>query len=237
LTSLEVLKGTVSLLNIDTVKEFSNLTELRMLYLSCGRMDEGLSKALVESLGNLHKLQSVWIVGSSGMGESWMPPPCLRSFVAGGLLTLPKWISLTSLPHLSYLHIRVVNLHKDDINIIGMLPALRFLLLYATADIPLSVVRAGAFPSAIECQFHGFMMWPSLFAPGAMPRVMRLYMLMPHHVNYQSGEVDVSMAHLPSLEEVTVEFSGDASSDARDALMRAVEAHPNRPTIKVKTTH
>ncbi|KAK1679902.1 hypothetical protein QYE76_040750 [Lolium multiflorum] len=231
LTSLEVLKGgTVSSSSIDTVKELSNLTELRVLHLYCDEVDEGLSKALVESLGNLHKLQSVWIVGSSVMGESWMPPPCLRSFGAGGFLTLPKWISLTSLPHLSYLHICVVNLHNDDINIIGMLPALRLLLLYASAshqckNIPLSVVRAGAFPSAIECQFRGFMMWPCLFALGAMPRVKRLHMQMSHEVNYEGGEVDVSMAHLPSLEHVTFWLSG-INKDACGALMRAGDAHP-----------
>jgi hypothetical protein len=244
LTSLEVLKGRiVSLSSIDAVKELSNLTELRVVHLSCYEMEKSI--ALMESLGSLRKLQSVQVDGSSTLveliGAPWVPPPCLRSFGADeDFLTLPKWINLTSLPHLSFLSLWIINLHKDDINIIGMLPALRYLFLYARTEdnIPLSVVRAGAFPSAIQCKFRGFMTWPCLFAPGSMPRLKRLYMEMSHHVNYQSGEVDVSMAHLPSLEHVVVRFTGGKdSSNGRGALMRAVEAHPNRPTIKVKTTH
>ncbi|XP_047047878.1 disease resistance protein RGA5-like, partial [Lolium rigidum] len=248
LTSLEVLKGReVSFSSIGTVKELPNLTELRVLHLSsnltdfrmphlsCDEMDK--STALMESLGSLRKLQSVQIDGRSGlvklMGARWVPPPRLRSFLSRDkFLTLPKWINLTSLPHLSSLYISVINLHKDDINIIGMLPALRYLFLHALTEdkFPLSVVRAGAFPSAIECAFRGIITWPCLFAPGSMPWLKRLSMGMTYHVNYQSGEVDVSMAHLPCLERVAVYSWG--GSNARAALMHAWEAHPNLPTVE-----
>uniref|UniRef100_A0A453QQM3 Disease resistance R13L4/SHOC-2-like LRR domain-containing protein n=3 Tax=Aegilops tauschii subsp. strangulata TaxID=200361 RepID=A0A453QQM3_AEGTS len=106
------------------------------------------------------------------------------------------------------------------------------------------VVRADAFPSARCCKFYGFLTWPCLFPPGAMPRVQHL----EFWVSYWSiaiGEVDCGMNHLPSLEHVKVTLQRDRFTVngvdeevdiAKALLRRATEAHPKRPTIEIYST-
>ncbi|KAI4977120.1 hypothetical protein ZWY2020_050727 [Hordeum vulgare] len=245
LTSLEVLDGVG--LSPQIVKELGHLTELRTFSITCVKMDEGQIDILIMSLGNLHKLHNLRI-GFGGrlidrMRESWVPPPHLRSFVSWDFIEtawfsiLPKWVNSRSLPHLSTLSIGVKELQGDDLQIIGMLPALRFLQLSARHVMGTLVVRADAFPYARCCKFYGFLTSPGLFPPGAMPGVQRLEFRVSVP-SITSCEVDCGMGHLPSLEHVQVDLSLENSSDeeketAKTLLRRAAEAHPKHPTIKI----
>ncbi|XP_037466429.1 disease resistance protein RGA5-like isoform X1 [Triticum dicoccoides] len=123
LTSLEVLEQVGLSSSPHIVKELRHLTEVRSRTLSvdCDNMDEDLIDVLIESLGNLHKLQNLRIVYCGRlidrMCESWVPPPNLRSFVSRGssyspswFSRLPKWINSSLLPHLSRLEIDVEEL-------------------------------------------------------------------------------------------------------------------------------
>ncbi|KAF7099384.1 hypothetical protein CFC21_101018 [Triticum aestivum] len=248
LMSLEVLQQVGLSSSPHIVEELSHLTEVRTLSVDCANMDEDLIDILIKSLGNLHKLQNLCIVDggrlNDRMGESWVPPPNLRSFdswyPASSLWfsRLPKWVNSMSLPHLSTLVIYVEELQGDDIQIIGMLPALRFLRLRASRVMGTLVVRADAFPSAKCCMFRGFPTAPCLFPPGAMQRVQRLKFVVSAS-SIESGDVDCALGHLPSLEHLQVCLQRENSSDeeietAKAWLRRAAEAHPKRPTIEIK---
>nr|UBY06866.1 NBS-LRR disease resistance protein [Dasypyrum villosum] len=246
LTSLEVLQNVDLTSSPHIVKELSHLTEVRDLKLSCGSRDVDLINMdiLIDSLGNLQKLQSLWIDFGGRlincMRESWVPPPHLHTFdswsAQGSFLRLPKWINSTSLPHLSRLAISVEELQGDDLQVIGMMPALRSLRLCASRVMGTLVVRADAFPFTRFCLIWGFPMPPCLFPPGAMPRVERLEFWVSAR-SIASGEVDCGMGHLPSLEYVEVDLQRENPSDeeietAKAWLTRAVEAHPKRPTVR-----
>ncbi|VAI70325.1 unnamed protein product [Triticum turgidum subsp. durum] len=245
LKSLEVLNEVGLSSSPHIVKELSHLTEVRTLSVECVNMDEDLIDILIKSLGNLHKLQNLRIHSGDRlldrMCESWVPPPNLRSFdswyFSSWFLRLPKWVNSSSLPHLSTLEIGVKELQGDDLQIIGMLPALGFLRLAAKRVMGMLVVRTDAFPSARCCMFFGFPTAPCLFPPGAMPRVQHL-VFEASAPSIASREVDCGMGHLPSLEHVEVWLEHENSSDeemetAKAWLRRAAEAHPKCPTIQI----
>ncbi|VAI70381.1 unnamed protein product [Triticum turgidum subsp. durum] len=245
LKSLEVLNEVGLSSSPHIVKELSHLTEVRTLSVECVNMDEDLIDILIKSLGNLHKLQNLRIHSGDRlldrMCESWVPPPNLRSFdswyFSSWFLRLPKWVNSSSLPHLSTLEIGVKELQGDDLQIIGMLPALGFLRLAAKRVMGMLVVRTDAFPSARCCMFFGFPTAPCLFPPGAMPRVQHL-VFEASAPSIASREVDCGMGHLPSLEHVEVWLEHENSSDeemetAKAWLRRAAEAHPKCPTIQM----
>ncbi|KAM3207573.1 hypothetical protein ACQJBY_062680 [Aegilops geniculata] len=248
LMSLEVLEEVVLSSSPHIAEELSHLTEVRTLHVNCVNMDEDLIDILIKSLGNLQKLQSLRICNGGRlldrMRESWVPPPNLRSFDSWAgpyspswFSRLPKWVNSMSLPHLSTMKIDVEELQGDDIQIIGMLPALQYLRLAAKRVMGRLVVRANTFPSARCCIFRGFPTAPCLFPPGAMPRVQHLEFQVSAR-SIASGEVDCSMGHLPSLEHVEVRLQRQNSGDeeigtAKAWLRRAAEAHPKRPTIEI----
>ncbi|KAM3195349.1 hypothetical protein ACQJBY_071458 [Aegilops geniculata] len=243
LTSLEVLQEVDLTSSPHIVKELSHLTEVRTFKINCKNTDEDLINILIESLGNLQKLQNLRIgfgsrLLSDRICESWVPPPQLRIFYSRGMkfLRLPQWVNSTSLPHISSLEIAVEELQGDGVQIIGMLPALRYLSLRANHAMGTLVVRADAFPSARCCWFLGFPMPPWLFPPGAMPMVQHLVFGVSAR-SVANGEVDCVMGHLPSLEQVQVyllyeNFSYEDMETAQTWLRRAAEAHPKRPTIR-----
>ncbi|KAF7093687.1 hypothetical protein CFC21_096083 [Triticum aestivum] len=243
LMSLEVLERVGLSSSPHIAEELSHLTEVRTLGVDCYNMDEDLIDILIKSLGNLHKLQNLRIHSGGGLMdricESWVPPPNLRSsiFSSSWFSRLPKWVNSSSLPHLSTLEIEVEELQGDDIQIIGMLPALLFLRLRASRVMGRLAVRADAFPSARCCKFLGFLTSPCLFPPGAMPRVQRFEFCVSA-LSIASGEVDCGMGHLPSLEHVEVWLERENSSDeemetAKAWLTRAAQAHPKLPTIDI----
>nr|UBY06890.1 NBS-LRR disease resistance protein [Dasypyrum villosum] len=226
LTSLEVLQQVNLTTSPHIVKELSHLTEVRELKLYCDSEDVDLINMdiLIDSLGNLQKLQSLCIRFGGRLTdcirESWVPPPHLHSFDSwnypqGSFLRLPKWINSASLPHLSRLTIFVKELQGDDLQIIGMLPDLRSLYLRASRVMGTLVVRADAFPFTRFCLFDGFPTPPCLFPPGAMPRVQ--------HLDFE--HVVVFLLHENSSNEET--------RTAKAWLRRAAEAHPKRPTIGI----
>uniref|UniRef100_A0A8I7BDA6 NB-ARC domain-containing protein n=1 Tax=Hordeum vulgare subsp. vulgare TaxID=112509 RepID=A0A8I7BDA6_HORVV len=245
LTSLEVLNEVSTLSSPQIVGELNHMTELRTLLIRCYEMDEDMGKIFLESLGKLLKLQNLKIEHGGRlidcMRENWVPHPHLHSFISQDcnalFLRLPKWVNSTSLPRLSALKIDVKELQGDDIQTIGMLPALRFLHLSARRVMGMFVVKTNAFQYARCCMFHGVVTLPLLFPAGSMPRLEHLEFEVSAW-SIASGEVDCGMGHLPSLEHVVVILQRDNSSNdemetAKAWLRRAAEAHPKRPSIKI----
>ncbi|CAM0942750.1 unnamed protein product [Alopecurus aequalis] len=248
LTSLEELT-LLGAFNPDMMKELIHLTQLRVLAIRWEESSVELQKALVDSLGNLQKLQSLDIYfeapGIDSLLEGFVPSPQLRRFKSkgsSGFLTLPAWINSSSLPLLSRLEIWVGEVRPEDIQVLGMLPALRSLFLAARVNIQEQEQRLGgfvgtadAFPCATECKFFHFPTVPSMFPRGAMPKVQSLEFSSLVGL-LAGGRLDLGMGHLPSLEHVKATlWRADASheevKEVEAALRLAADAHPNCPRI------
>nr|CAB3491749.1 unnamed protein product [Digitaria exilis] len=152
--------------------------------------------------------------------------------------------SSSSLPVLSYLHINVREVWLEDIQTIGMLPALRFVCLRAgveddlateQCDVEKFVLSAGAFPCARECVFLNVTMVPCNFPRGAMAMVQSLRFRF-RVTDILSGDFDLSMSSLPSLEDLYIDY--DMKKARREGLVRAqrmlsgaLQEHPNLPFL------
>uniref|UniRef100_M8BQQ5 Disease resistance protein RPP13 n=1 Tax=Aegilops tauschii TaxID=37682 RepID=M8BQQ5_AEGTA len=204
LTSLEELKG----LLVD-VKELGKLVELRVLYLYWNGSDESMYNSLVVSLGKLRKMQSLTIfdVGdarSDVSWDGWMPTPQLRYlWFKRCTTTLPRWVNSLSFPLLSSMHVSVDIVRPEvDIQILGKLPALHFFWLWVNKSqhtrAETFAIGPNAFPCLREYQFYGFIMGPSIFPRGAMPR-LEVLVFSAQASDIVGGDLDVGMEHLPSL--------------------------------------
>nr|UBY07005.1 NBS-LRR disease resistance protein [Dasypyrum villosum]UBY07064.1 NBS-LRR disease resistance protein [Dasypyrum villosum] len=250
LTSLEVLDD----VDLDFVKELVHLTKLRVLRLAiCDDFDESPGKALEQSISNIHKLDNLELYVNRGLinclSKDWVPPPQLRRLAFRSIFswfeTVPSWINPSSLPLLSYLDITVFKVRSEDIQLLGMLPALCVLAVmdYSRFQegedvVEMPVLSSGAlFPCATECSFHGIGVVPSMFPLGAAPRLKHLGFSFP--AKWISREnIDLGMRHLPSLQQVNVVLIKEGASEqevneAKAALSTAAEDHPNRPALNI----
>nr|UBY07158.1 NBS-LRR disease resistance protein [Dasypyrum villosum] len=255
LTSLEVLGHLrLSDVDLDFVKGLGHLTKLRVLGLViCGDFDESPGKALEESFSNIYKLESLDVYVNIGvincLSKDWVPPPQLRRLAFWSVFswfeTLPSWINPSSFPLLSYLDITLFEVRSEDIQLLGMLPALCFLSVmdcsrYQGEDVvEMPVLSSGAlFPCATECDFHWIGAVPSMFPSGAAPRLKHLAFSFP--AKWISHEyIDLGMRHLPSLQRVDVVLIEEGAShaevkEAKVAVRAAVEDHPNRPVLYIR---
>nr|UBY07211.1 NBS-LRR disease resistance protein [Dasypyrum villosum] len=255
LTSLEVLENLgLSDVDLDFVKELGHLTKLRVFrFVIWDDFDESPGKALEQSISNIHKLDNLDVYVGSGrincLSEDWVPPPQLRRLVfessQSWFKTLPSWINPSSLPLISYLNITVFEVRLEDIQLLGILPALCVLRVmdYSQFEagedvVEMPVLSSGAlFPCATECSFPGIGVVPSMFPLGAAPRLKHLGFSFP--AKWISREsIDLGMRHLPSLQQVSVDVIKEGASErevheADAALRAAAEDHPNRPVIRI----
>ncbi|CAO2142944.1 unnamed protein product [Urochloa humidicola] len=255
LTSLEYLKA----VNVDSAcmaEELGHLTQLRALYVRLRkdkdrRWDKSLCTALVRSLAELHRIQELIVeipcdvrADLEGSVESLHKLSYLRIY---GTTSLPTWICPASLPLLSDLNLRMVQVRTDDIRVLGMLQALRLLKVEASPlskkveASPLSkkeveasdsiqvlerfVVSHDAFPRAIKCSFLDIAMVPSAFPRGAMPSVTEFTfsILLEDFAGGKFTGDDLALGHLPSLQSVFVDLHGD--QDVSEGVLVVVSWH------------
>lgn len=260
LASLEQLTGHgVGLFTLDSAKGLGCLIGLRELafkwdqFVKTDQWDPWMQpdhlrtqKALLESLGKLHKLESLelfslspWV---SNLILDWVPSPNLcRLKLDGWFMSFPKWICSSSLPLLSNLYIVIKKVRSMDIQTLGMLPALCHVVLDAsTLDVghlvEKLVLSAGAFPSLRVCLLHKIMLVNPTFQQGAMPMVRRLRFGL--RVNdIVNPDFDLSIRNLPSLQHLRIDLldrgvSTEEYSQAVGALRRVADDHPQNPTLR-----
>lgn len=136
------------------VKVLGKLRELRVLHAKNLKLDgQGETSALLESLCNLHKIQTLDIDLNLNPNEgvTWdagfTSPQCLRYLCLVSLRfhRMPEWINWSLLPNLSYLELRVNFLEELDLETLGRLPKLRYLHLFIHCDRIVSIGKiAGA---------------------------------------------------------------------------------------------
>jgi disease resistance protein RPM1 len=250
LSSLELLQ-----MNVDSAyiaEELGYLTQLRVLVVKLrkdkeGRWDESMCKVLVGSLGKLHKLQSLGVeisdnveVDLEGSVDSLWSLYHLRIF---GTSRLPTWVDPTSFFLLSHLRIKVGELRSEDIQALGMLQALRVLRVkvagYKQVVFQRFMISADAFPCVMRCKFSGFSMVPSMFPPGAMPKLQHLkFHIRQEDFCWSEFNVDeLALGHLPSVQTVWVRIYGkeevnqEVVTKVKAALMQQARVHSNHPDI------
>jgi hypothetical protein len=188
----------------------------------------------VESLGKLAKLETLEIFLTDvelDVMQDWVPSPYLRKLkLSGWLQTLPTWVNSSSLPLVSFLVLNVRELKPEDINILGTLPALRYLQLESTV-VGHTILSTEAFPCLRVCDFEYVILEPHVFTRGAMPMVKILYVSL-RVSDILSGDYDLSIWNLPSLEIVGIYLHGEGSNsetyrEAEAVIMRTAEYHPN----------
>jgi disease resistance protein RPM1 len=252
LSSLEQLQ-----MNVDSAyiaEELGHLTQLRLLSVMLrkdleGRWDESMCRVLVGSLGKLHKIQTLVVqiaddveVDLEGSVDSLWNLSHLFIYETS---RFPTWIDPTSFLLLSYLEIKVGQVRSEDIKVLGMLQALRVMEVKVAAAKQVFerfMISADAFPCVTRCRFSGFSMVPSMFPPGAMPRLQR-FKFDIRQEDFSDSEItvdDLALSHLPSLQTVRVRLDGEdtvseeLAMKVEEALRNEGRAHPNHPDIYIR---
>jgi len=225
----------------DITEELCHLTELRELELFF--RNNTLEKSLVACLCKLRKIQSlvIWASGAEYNFDAWVAPRHVRRLQLQScwFSRLPDWMT-PSLLCLSSLWINVRELHQEDLEILGRLPALHHLYLmldHEKLKIPQRfVVGACLFPCLVDCRLLGFM-GAVFFHQGAMMRLKNLtftlYARDVREIASSDGSCfDLGLGNLLSLKDVMVYFrSGGAGEmeveEAKAALAHVLEIHPN----------
>jgi len=218
LTSLEELWWAV-VDSAHTAEELGHLTQLRIITVLLkldkeAGCDEGICKALVESLGKLQNIRHLEVTTDSrvmnleGSRESLGNLSYLSIY---RISSLPTWINPGSLLLLSFLEIEVAHqVRREDIQVLGMLQALRILEVSVSGNnrqvLGRFMVGPDAFPCARTCIFDGFQTVPSMFPRGAMPRLetFRFHICLQDFFQGEFTTDDLALDLLPSLRTVSV---------------------------------
>jgi hypothetical protein len=236
------------------IEELGQLTELRVLkVILFGKWNS----KLVECLSKLQKIQildtEVNISDQHNIGrlDAWVAPRHLRRLDTQWgcwFSTLPTWMNPSLLPDLSSLYIAVRELKQADLEILGRLPALRYLKLIVDHEnfgiIKKFVVGSCLFPFLIQCQLFGFII-PVIFQQGGMPRLASIKMAFPVRNMSEyigiNGSFELGLGNLPSIQDVIILFNYRGTNEVdleevKASLRHETEVHPNRPTLRIVVT-
>lgn len=180
--------------------------------------------------------------------DAWVCSRQLHSFAGkfSWFSELPAWIhSPSQLRDLSSLVIAVRELQQKDLETLARLPGLRSLdLLVGHEGLGITngrfIVSAGWFPCLVRCKLQGFV-GPVVFQEGAVSRLtfLEFDFLVPE-VRDVTGHNDGflwGLRNVPSLQYVEGVFrcrgtSKEEVEEARAAVKKVVEIHPNRSTLR-----
>ncbi|KAL6640816.1 hypothetical protein ACP70R_021939 [Stipagrostis hirtigluma subsp. patula] len=140
------------------VKDLVNLSELRVLKITDINMDESIQSAFLQSIGNLHKIQSLTLKCSflttcldesykTACGAVLLSRHLRHLFVPGlNFSALPSCIKPSGLPNLSHLDLRVSVMDEQGLKILGGLPELRYLRLSTESTVTVTnITTEGCF--------------------------------------------------------------------------------------------
>uniref|UniRef100_A0A0E0F6Q7 Uncharacterized protein n=1 Tax=Oryza meridionalis TaxID=40149 RepID=A0A0E0F6Q7_9ORYZ len=236
------------------LRELRNVTGLRELHIKWDvsahiESKKTLQGILVESLSSLNKVHTLTILSTSRqsldvMGECWVAPPHLRRFELYGdayFSRMPEWIKRDPLllTELSVLRIGFdgLLLQAEDMRVLGMLPALAILSLFAPSKM---LLIGPGFRCLTRFNFWNKMDGVVMFQQEAMPMVERLWLYTSVRKMIDDGSYDpgLGLVNLLSLEHADVMLMRDNAKvqeveQVEAALMDAIRDHPNHFTLKL----
>jgi hypothetical protein len=244
LISLEELSFVI--VSPSSVKELGKLTEMREFRADFEEFNNESFKVLMESVGNMQKLQTIkitpywfdveFLLQLEGY-EAYVPPRGLRCLRLNGVVfpRLPVWIDYSFLPHLTELSLMLKVVEARGVEILGRFSELVTLDLstgyHDGVELADLVVGAGAF-SRLRCLATNATL---TFLRGAMPSLECVYYWLktPQAMHHTCATI----GNLLCLEEFTVyvKFDSDALlKEANEAFGHALKDHPKRPSLYVR---
>jgi hypothetical protein len=239
------------------VAELGKLTRLRVVRITFSeQLEESSQEALVQSLSNLRLLQELVLLfkmqqRGNDMWGDWEPPRQLRRLIIEGIdfSRQPRWINRSCLPRLCSLYLRVHALEAHDLDNLARLPELQYLKLDGLSWPPRYTVGPDDFRNLRFCEVGTAFE----FRKGAMPMLEVLQFGV--YAGYWSWVCNgMPFEHFPTkdviedlhldldnvllLQQVIVKVNCTGATAAQveeveAVVMRAVENHANRPTIKM----
>ncbi|WVZ96528.1 hypothetical protein U9M48_042158 [Paspalum notatum var. saurae] len=259
LTSLQELKISWphSATTMQFGKELGSLRELRVLYCCIEDDTESVTRALLESLGNLHNIRELTIAN-----------PCWRGMShAGGFINcqhlrflglysprfsaLPPWIKPSLAPNLSFLAVKLLVVNEQDMETLARLPELRSLRLFSEGDTKLVIVNimihtegVAYFPKLRSLKIQGASILfhlpgsecnNSRIASTVMPSLESLDIEV--HVRYLIKEHGFENLGRTSLQRVTAKVHCGGARveqvvETQAALRHTAAVHPKHPTLR-----
>ncbi|XP_039775975.1 disease resistance protein RGA5-like isoform X2 [Panicum virgatum] len=262
--ALQVLEG-IDVFRHSTkfCQQLGQLTNLRKLQLelwsfSAGENFQEQIKELVSSirkLGNA-KLYSLQTDGGYDyedeepmeefafhLDESWFYALCgLRELVMKAPIPLRVPRSMNSLSNVHKLWLHLFEIQQADIDILGNLPALQELTLFAED-------YAAAGPKGRPLRIspnHGFSFLTYfliatesgdlglIFEAGSMPKLQKLVLIFKEYDSWSrtKGNFDFGIGHLACLTSVGIARPDEIEPESKAPFERAIEAHPNHPSLE-----
>uniref|UniRef100_A0A0A9CDH1 Uncharacterized protein n=1 Tax=Arundo donax TaxID=35708 RepID=A0A0A9CDH1_ARUDO len=231
--------------NIRDLGELTNLRELDLIWTKQILKAQGLCEKLklsflIDSLGKLTNLRSLYVSSIDTKLVSpkcdflicWFPPPRNLQRLSLSFCTIskvPEWIS--ELDKLTSLKIRVKELPRDAVKLLGELPCLVYLDLSApkepTQD---QIFYRNTYPRLREFGF-AYTFSSVTFEPRTMANLQILHLTFCMHRQNQEGRSLTGIEHLLNLEQLTacIYNCGDIGIAFRDAILR----HPRSNTFNV----
>jgi len=257
--ALQVLEG-IDVFRHSTkfCQQLGQLTNLRKLQLelwsfSAGENFQEQIKELVSSirkLGNA-KLYSLQTNGryedeepmeefAKHLDESWFYALCgLRELVMKAPIPLRVPRSMNSFSNVHKLWLHLFEIQQADIDILGNLPALQELTLFAEEGPKGGPLRISPnhgfsfltyFLIATESGDLGL-----IFEAGSMPKLQKLVLIFMEYDSWSqtNSNFDFGIGHLACLTSVHISrTNGGFQSESKDSFERAIEAHPNHPSLE-----
>ncbi|XP_044414494.1 uncharacterized protein [Triticum aestivum] len=248
LTCLEELE----LYSVEKCPNFSTdvgkLTKLRVLKIFFGDIEESAGKALMESLCNVHNIHSLTVVNDGDDLEYSVVfnhsledlEPCTKLYevnmISIAIPRVPSWINHLSTPLLYQLWLRVDAVEARDVQTIGRLPSLLFLVLWSKDEKNISYTFSSN-------EFHK-LRW--LFTKkieiavgeGALPMLEGLGYSASAERKDAASFVPWRRNSCPLLKKVTCCLDCTNSSyreveQTKEALRQAATTHPNAEDLDV----
>lgn len=181
----------------------------------------------------LFPLDESWFSALRGLRELVMVEPTVP-------LRIPR--SMNSLSNVHKLCLSLLEIQQADIDILGNLPALQELTLfadtYAAAGPKGGPLRIG--PNHGFSFLNYFLIGTEfgdlglIFEAGSMPKLQKFVLIFCGYdsCSWTNGNFDFGIGHLACLTSVHIRRAYGSESESEASFERAIEAHPNHPSLE-----
>ncbi|CAL5090595.1 unnamed protein product [Urochloa decumbens] len=227
-------------------KELGNLSELRVLTIKVIEMNQNMLSELLQSVGNLHKMQSIKLHNtcrfqgpSNATFDAVGLPRDLRHLIVArccfSFSRLPPCIGPSCVAKLSHLELEVTAIDEQSLQALGGLPELCHLQLLTDSTVTITNID-GCFQKLRigrkdECRR----------ASAVMPNLQELSFQIDYRRSmrkYEGSLGNLGLEYLTSLQKVTVDidcgqgfYGKEWIMEEETRLRHVIDVHPNHPTL------